>query len=157
MGRTSQFPYWFHCSNSCSGFPDTCLMIPDARIKKQSIGSVSQVCRTITRSPLHTHHPHQSPHTHTHIRISPQTQGAHNHIWEAVMYHIMTHMSGLAAEKSRVALGVGKGFSEEVGAILPGKQEPGTCLLEEMGGKDFGITHNLLQHPSGPCSISIPK
>lgn len=66
----------------------------------------------------------------------------------------MTHMSGLAAERSRVALGVGKGFSEEVGAILPGKQEHGTCLLEEMGGKDFGITHNLLQHHAQLASQS---
>lgn len=51
LGEDFSVPLWFHGSNNCCGFPDMCLMIPDARIKKQSTGSVSQVCRTITPPP----------------------------------------------------------------------------------------------------------
>lgn len=93
LGRTSQFPYWFHCSNSCSGFPDTCLMIPDARIKKQSIGSVSQVCRTITRPPPHTHTP-PSPittHTYTHKNQSPNSGSSQSHLGGGNVSHNDTH------------------------------------------------------------------
>lgn len=44
--RISQILFRFHCISSCSLFPDKCLMILDARIKKQRKGSVSQAWRT---------------------------------------------------------------------------------------------------------------
>lgn len=85
--RISQFLFRFHSISSYGMFPDMCLMILDARMKKQRKGSVSQVWR-ITPPTITT----TTTTTQIHIRMTPESQRTHNHIWEAAMCHIMTHM-----------------------------------------------------------------